>query len=146
MKREIREESLSKLEKVVGDSLAHVGLGATCEQTALLLRLIFSGIGSHFFYDPDTKFRIGFIDIEKSPDADELFKVSLVRSAEDKIINADTLYKYYKGELAREEKLKEVLDVFVNELLNYAQAQEISIAALTEKINNKKAQKSNKRK
>lgn len=135
MKRKIEERSLSIIEKVVGDSLRQVGLEASNEQTALLLRLIFSGIGSHFFFDPDSKFKIGFIEIAKSPNIDELFNVNIIRSEQDKVINADMLYKYYKGDLAREEQLKTVLDTFVNELLAYAQGQEVSIASTMNTIN-----------
>lgn len=135
MKRKIEERSLSIIEKVVGDSLRQVGLEASSEQTALLLRLIFSGIGSHFFFDPDSKFKIGFIEIAKSPNIDELFNVNIIRSEQDKVINADMLYKYYKGDLAREEQLKTVLDTFVNELLAYAQGQEVSIASTMNTIN-----------
>lgn len=137
-KRNIENKSLSILEQVVGDSLKHVGIEASDTQTALLLRLIFSGIGSHFFFQPDTKFRLGFIDIGKSPEADELFNVKIIRSPEDKIVNADTLYRYYKGDLAREERFKEVLDAFVNELLAYAQGQEISIMGTVNRINSQK--------
>ena len=141
MKRKIEERSLTILEEIVGDSLRRVGLEASNEQTALLLRLIFSGLGSHFFFNPDTKFKLGFIEISKSPNLDELFNVNIIRSENDKVVNADTLYQYYKGDLAREAQLKEVLDIFVNELLAYAQGQEISIATTMNKINSRKSNK-----
>ena len=136
-KRKIEEKSLSVLEQIVSDGLKHVGLKATEAQSALLLRLIFSGIGSHFFFQPDTKFRLGFIEVEKSPEIDELFNVQIIRSEKDKVINADMLYKYYKGDLAREQQLQDVLDVFVNELLAYAQGQEVSITKTVNKIHSK---------
>ena len=145
MKRKIEERSLSILEQIVGDSLYQVGLEASNEQTALLLRLIFSGIGNYFFFNPDTKFRIGFIDIMKSPNIDELFNVNIVRSKKDSIVNAEMLYKYYRGDLARENQLKEVLDAFVNELLAYAQGQEISIATTMNKISSKNVEKHNRK-
>lgn len=145
MKRKIEERSLSILEQIVGDSLHQVGLEASNEQTALLLRLIFSGIGNYFFFNPDTKFRIGFIDIMKSPNIDELFNVNIVRSKKDSIVNAEMLYKYYRGDLARENQLKEVLDAFVNELLAYAQGQEISIATTMNKISSKNVEKHNRK-
>ena len=137
-KRRIQEEQLSVLEQMVKDSLDHVGIKAADTQVALLLRLIFSGLGKHFFFNPDTKFRLGFIEIGKSPEIDELFNVKILRSPEDKIINAETLYKYYKGDFMREEQLKGVLDTFVNELLAYAQGQEISIMNTVNKVNSRK--------
>ena len=136
MKRKIKERSRSVLEEIVRDSLFHVGLKPSVSQAALLLRLIFSGIGRHFYFEPDTRFKIGFINIEKSPDVDELFRVLITRSPEDKVINADTLFKYYMGDLAREEKMRDLLDTFVNELLAYSQAQEISITSMTTNISN----------
>ncbi len=139
MKRKIEEKSLSILEDVVSHSLSDIGLEATDTQAALLLRLIFSGIGSHFFFNPDTKFRLGFIEVQKSPNLDELFNVNIIRSEKDKVINADTLYKYYKGDLAREERLKQILDTFVNDLLSYAQGQEINVAETMNKISLKRA-------
>lgn len=144
-KRKIEEKSLSIIEKIVGDSLLHVGFNPTSDQSALLLRLIFSGIGSHFFFEPDTKFKIGFIEVMKSPEADELFNVKIVRSPEDKIVNADTLYKYYKGDLARAEQLRDILDTFVNDLLKYAQGQEVSIASTVNRINTRKTNNTKKK-
>ena len=144
-KRKIEEKSLSIIERIVEDSLLHVGFNPTSDQSALLLRLIFSGIGSHFFFEPDTKFKIGFIEVMKSPEVDELFNVKIVRSPEDKIVNADTLYKYYKGDLARAEQLRDILDTFVNDLLKYAQGQEVSIASTVNRINTRKADNTKKK-
>ena len=138
MKRRIEERNLSVIEQIVRDSLIHVGVEASDIQVALLLRLIFSGIGKHFFFEPDTKFKIGFIEISKSPNIDELFNVEIIRSEKDKIVNAETLYQYYTGDLARETQLKGILDTFVNELLAYAQGQEISIASTMNKLSSDK--------
>ena len=144
-KRVIEERKISELERVVLESALHVGIEITDGQCALLLRLIFSAIGQHFFFNPDTKYRIGFIEVSKSPNIDELFNVSIIRSEQDDILNADLLHKYYTGDLAREQQLKEVLDTFVNQLLAYSQEQEISIGMLTNNIaitkENKKVEK-----
>lgn len=145
-KREIEDRNISELERVVLESAAHVGIDMTEGQCALFLRLIFSSIGSHFFFEPDTKYRIGFIDIAKSPDKDELFNVKIIRSENDGIINADTLYRYYTGDLGREKKLKGLLDTFIQELINYSQEQEISIGMLSEKIISKKKKQEKKKK
>ena len=134
-KRVIEERKISELERIVLESALHVGIEMTDGQCALLLRLIFSAIGQHFFFNPDTKYRIGFIEISKSPAIDELFNVGIIRSEEDDILNADLLHKYYTGELAREKQLKNVLDEFINQLLAYSQEQEISIGMLTNNIN-----------
>ena len=142
VKRIIEEKKVSVLEQIVYDSLHHIGLtDANPSHAALLLILILSGIGQHFFYEPDTNFRLGFIDIRKSPDKDELFTVNIIRSEENNIVNADTLWKYYTGELIKESQLKEVLDKFVHELLLYSQSQEESIMMMADKL--KKGKKKN---
>lgn len=138
-KRKIEEKEVSVLEQLVYDSLHHIGLtDATPSHASLLLRLIFSGIGKHFFYEPDTNFRLGFIDVRKSPEKDELFTVNIIRSEQNNIVNADTLWKYYSGELLRENQLKEVLDNFVKELLLYSQSQEVTIGMMTQKLQKRK--------
>lgn len=140
-KRVIEERKISELEKIVLENALRVGIDMTDGQCALLLRLIFSSIGQHFFFNPDTKYRIGFIEIAKSPAIDELFNVSIIRSEQDEILNADLLHKYYTGDLAREKKLKDILDTFVNQLLAYSQEQEISIGMLANNITVKKNEK-----
>ena len=136
VKRKIEERQLSILEQIVYDNLQYIGLvDATRDQAALLLRLIFSGIGRHFFYEPDTEFKLGFINIKKSPSKDQLFNVDIVRSVQDDVINAENLWKYYTGELLREKQLKDVLDKFVKELIEYSQAQETDIMNMTSKLN-----------
>lgn len=137
-KRVIENRKISELERVVLESALHVGIEMTDGQCALLLRLIFSAIGQHFFFNPDTRYQLGFINISKSPSIDELFNVSIIRSEADDILNADLLYKYYTGELARVKQLKNVLDEFVKQLLSYSQEQEISIGMLANDIMSKK--------
>lgn len=143
-KRVIEERKISELERIVLESAIHVGIDMNDGQCALLLRLIFSAIGQHFFFNPDTKYKIGFIEVSKSPDIDELFKVSIIRSEQDEILNANFLYKYYTGELARERQLKGILDTFVNQLLAYSQEQEISIGMLANDLMNKESKKKEK--
>lgn len=144
-KRKIESRNLSILEQIVYDNLHFIGLQeATRNHAALLLRLIFSGIGKHFFFEPDTEFQIGFIKIKKSPDKDQLFNVDIVRSEENDVVNADTLWKYYTGELFREKQLKDVLDNFIKELILYSQAQETDIMKMTTNLSLKKAEKEEK--
>ncbi len=144
-KRKIEQRNLSILEQLVYDSLHFIGLqDASKNHAALLLRLIFSGIGKHFFFEPDTEFQVGFIKIKKSPDKDQLFNVDIVRSEEDDVINAETLWKYYTGELFREKQLKEVLDKFVEELVLYSQEQEMDISNMTSRLSIEKAEKEKK--
>lgn len=145
-KRIIEERKISELERIVLENALRVGINMTDGQCALLLRLIFSSIGQHFFFNPDTKYRIGFIEVAKSPNIDELFNVSIIRSESDNILNADLLHKYYTGDLAREKQLKNILDTFVNQLLAYSQEQEISIGMLTSNISIKKEKKEKKEK
>lgn len=138
MKRKIEEVPSAILEDIMADSMKRTGIEATPAQSALLIRLFFSGISRHFFFNPDTMTKVGFINIQKSPDIDELFNVSITRSPNDNIVNADTLWQYYTGDMLREKKLRETLDMFVEELVQYAQAQEIDIMNISTRISNTK--------
>lgn len=132
------------LEGIVRDSLASVGIEEeNKEKSAILLRLFLSGIGQHFFHHPDDIFEVGFLRLEKSPDKDELFKVKILRNPEEGIINAETLWKYYRGEILQENKFREVIEGFMTELIRYSQEQEINITNLTSTIEKKKRRKKN---
>ena len=113
------------------------------EKCAILLRLFLSGLGQHFFNYPDDTFEIGFLRLEKSPDKDELFKVKILRNFEAGVTNAETLWKYYNGELMQENKFKEVIEGFMKELILYSQEQEVEITNLTNNIEKKKRRKKN---
>lgn len=139
MARKITKIDKKVLEDIVKESIIKVGLKGLNEgKAALLLRLIISGIGNYFFISPDTEIDVGFIKFKKNPEKDELFTVDILRNGEEGIINADTLYRYYKGELAKEGELKKALEGFVGELLAYSQEQETSISRLTSRLSNKK--------
>ena len=108
------------------------------EKSDLYFRLLLSGIARHFFYSPDDIFEIGFLRLEKSPNKDELFKVTILKDVDVGVVNADTLWKYYRGELLQESKFKELIENFMTELISYSQAQEMNITQLTRKINKEK--------
>ena len=137
--RKFIEKSPEDIERVTRESLKVIGIEEIDEgKVKLLSRLMISGIANHYFHNPDDLIRMGFIQFEKSPNKDELFKVSILRDTETGVVNADTLWKYYRGELHQEAKFKEILDNFLNELIDYSQSQEISITQLTNKLHRKK--------
>lgn len=123
-----------EIEDIVKECLLRVGIkGASNNQVALLTRLIFSGVAEYFYKQPDNKVRMGYIEFMKNPDKEQLFAVNILKSEGVGVINADTLWRYYKGELATEAQLKGVIDEFVHNLLEYAETQEQDIV----NINNK---------
>lgn len=141
MKRTIEERPISEIENLFMNSFKRAGIKATDMQVSLLLRLFLSSVGNYFFFNPDTSYRIGFIEVSKSPDKDELFNVKIIRSPENNIVNANTLWQFYTGDLIREKQLKSLLDTFVQELINYSQAQEISIMTDINKTTYQKKEK-----
>lgn len=141
MKRTIEERPISEIENLFINSFKRAGIKATDMQVSLLLRLFLSSVGNYFFFNPDTSYRIGFIEVSKSPDKDELFNVKIIRSPENNIVNANTLWQFYTGDLIREKQLKSLLDTFVQELINYSQAQEISIMTDINKTTYQKKEK-----
>lgn len=141
MKRTIEERPISEIENLFINSFKRAGIKATDMQVSLLLRLFLSSVGNYFFFNPDTSYRIGFIEVSKSPDKDELFNVKIIRSPENNIVNANTLWQFYTGDLIREKQLKSLLDTFVQELVNYSQAQEISIMTDINKTTYQKKEK-----
>ena len=85
------------------------------------------------FEKPDYKVKMGYIEFMKNPDKEQLFAINILKNDEEGVVNADTLWRYYKGELLTEAKLKGVIDEFVQDLLEYAQAQEQNIMSLNNK-------------
>lgn len=137
--RKFIERSPDIIERVTEESLKIVGIEDVDKgKIKLLTRLIMSGLAYYYFNNPDDLIKMGFLQFEKSPDKDELFKVTILRDKNAGVINADTLWKYYKGELRQEEKFKEILDNFLEGLIAYSQAQEISITQLTSKLQKRK--------
>lgn len=143
MVRKQEKVNLKLLERIVEDCLISVGMDEDTEKCAILLRLFLSGIGQHFFHHPDDVFEIGFFRIEKSPDKDELFKVKIIRAPAEGVTNAETLWKYYRGEIFQENKFKEVIEGFMKELISYSQEQEVNITKLTSTIEERKRRKKN---
>ena len=143
MAREISQVDKEVIEQVVRDSLERLGMRATKDQASLLVRLILSGISYHFYNNPDTQITMGFMTFQKSPDLDELFSLRIIRDLEEKVVNADTLYKYYKGELTTEKKLKDIVEGFVDELLVYSQEQNMKITGLAHTLSTKSKSKNN---
>jgi hypothetical protein len=137
--RKFIEKPPDIIERVVEESLKIIGIEDIEEgKIKLLSRLIMSGLAYHYFNSPDDLIKMGFLQFEKSPDKDELFKITLLRDREAGVINADTLWKYYKGELHQEAKFKEILDNFLEGLITYSQEQEVNITKLTSTIQKKR--------
>jgi hypothetical protein len=137
--RKFIEKPPDIIERVVEESLKIIGIEDIEEgKIKLLSRLIMSGLAYHYFNNPDDLIKMGFLQFEKSPDKDELFKITLLRDREAGVINADTLWKYYKGELHQEAKFKEILDNFLEGLITYSQEQEVNITKLTSTIQKKR--------
>ena len=119
-------------EQLIQDSLERVGVeGVRREQAALFLRLTLGGIATHFFNSPDDLVDVGFFRFKKNPDKNELFAVDIRKDENAGVINADTLYRYYTGDLASEQALQNTMNNFVNELLSYSRNQSNSISKLT---------------
>lgn len=138
MGRVFKEESAEVIEKIIERSLNIIGAEFNKGQTKLFLRLIISGIADHYFHNPDDIINVGFLRFEKSPDKNELFKVTIIKNQEVGVVNAETLWEYYNGELKQKQQLKEVLNDFLKELISYSQAREIDITNLTNSIERKK--------
>ena len=126
------------IEEIVEDSLKRVGIKKVSKkQVSLLLRLIFSGIANYFYNKPDDFAEIGFLKLKKNPIKEEIFAIELISDEEEGVINADTLYRYYKGDLKAEQQIKDTMDNFVSELLAYSQNQSNRITSMTSKLTRK---------
>ena len=138
MARKLTKVSNKIIEEIVESSIKRTGIKKVSKkQAALLIRLICSGIANHFFHNPDDLIDVGFIRFKKNPTKEEIFAVDLIPNNEG-VINADTLYKYYKGDLIAAEKIKETMENFVNELLSYSQNQNNKITNMTSKLQERK--------
>jgi hypothetical protein len=136
-KRESKPASL--LENIMKECLGIIGIkDISDDKVKLLLRLYTSGIAYKFFLEPDNIIDVGFLRFEKSPTKEELFKVTLNKSSEAGVVNAKTLWRYYKGELYQEKQFKELVEEFLTELIQYSEEQEISITQLTNDLQNQK--------
>ena len=138
MARKREEKDPTTLENISEKCFKAMGLDVSREQSNLFARIFLSGISHYFFYKPDDIIRIGFLKVEKSPEKSELFKVTLQKNLEVGVINAETLWKYYTGELIQESKFQEIIQNFMEELISYSQAQEQEITNLTSSLNRKK--------
>ena len=134
MAREIRTVDKKVIEDIITDTLRKFGIELEKDEAALMLRLFLSGISKYFFDEPDTRIELGFMSLQKSPDLDELFSIRIIRNLEEGVVNADTMYKYYKGEIITEKKIKGIVEGFVDELLTYPQEQNKEITLLTSKL------------
>ena len=135
MARKLKTKQATDIEDIVLESLTRTGFKKVDDvKLALLTRLIFSGIAHYFFKSPDNVVEMGFLKFIKNPEKDQLFAVNIRRNETEGIYNASTLWKYYKGELIVEEKLKNIMEKFVENLIEYSQAQEQDISKLTRKM------------
>lgn len=141
MARKFNKKDSKVIESVILESLNIIKENIEEDKAKLLLRLIISGIAYHYFLNPDDLIDMGFLRFEKSPDKEELFKVTIIKDKEYGVVNAETLWKFYKGELQQEAEFKQVLENFLEELINYSQEQEINITHLTSQIDRKKRRK-----
>lgn len=138
MKRKLIKVKDKVLDEIISQSLKQVGIKKfNKNQVALLIRLICGGIANYFYDNPDDLIEAGFIRFKKNPDKEEIFAVDLIPNEQEGVINADTLYRYYKGDLWAEDRLKETMNNFVNELLSYSQNQSNKITSMTSKLQRK---------
>ena len=138
MGREFKERDENVIEEIIKTSLKILNSNLNEGQMKLLLRLIISGIANHYFHNPDDIINVGFLRFEKSPDKNELFKVTIIKNQEAGVVNAETLWEYYNGTLQQKQQFKEVLNGFLEELISYSQAQEMDIMKLTNDIDTKR--------
>lgn len=138
MGRKFEKKEPKLIEDIVAESLDIVGMEVEEDKVKLLARLILSGIGQHYFFNPDDLIDMGFLRIQKSSEKDELFKVTIIRNKSSGVVNAETLWRYYRGDLQQERQFKEIMDTFLHELIDYSQTQEIEITKLTSQLQEKK--------
>ena len=129
MVRKFNKEPPEVLENILKESLEVIGVKMKKDKAKLLLRLIISGIANYYFYKPDDLIDIGFL---------RLFRVNILRDKDSGVVNADTLWKYYTGQLKQEQDFKGILDNFLQELIDYSQEQEIDITHLTSRLQRRK--------
>ena len=135
MKRKLKRAKKEELENILKDCLKRVKVGELKEgRSEWLFRLLMSGIAKYFFEQSDNVVDVGFIRFKKNPEKEELFAVEIIKDEKIGITNAETLWRYYTGELSSEKELKSIIGNFVNELLKYSQNQEEEITNLTGKL------------
>ena len=127
MARKFSEKPPELLEQIMEDCLQIVGAKLNENQIKLLLRLIISGIAKYYFNNPDDLINLGFLKFTKSPDKDELFKVMIIRDENEGIVNAEALWRYYKGDIKKEKQIKETMTTFLENLIQYSKDQEKEI-------------------
>lgn len=127
MARKFSEKPPELLEQIMEDCLQIVGAKLNENQIKLLLRLIISGIAKYYFKNPDDLINLGFLKFTKSPDKDELFKVMIIRDENEGIVNAEALWRYYKGDIKKEKQIKETMTTFLENLIQYSKDQEKEI-------------------
>ena len=127
MGRQFTEKPPELLEQIMEDCLKIVGAELNENQIKLLLRLIISGIAKYYFKNPDDLINLGFLKFTKSPEKNELFKVLIIRDEEAGVTNAEALWRYYKGDIKQEKQIKETMNNFLENLINYSKAQEEEI-------------------
>ena len=132
--RKFTEKPPEILEQIMEDCLDIIGVKLDEAKIKLLIRLIISGISNHYFFFPDDLIKLGFVEFYKNPDKDELFRVSILRDTESGVVNAETLWKYYKGDIKKEKEIKETLGNFLEDLISYSKEQEKEITQLTSQI------------
>ena len=139
MSRKFNKVSEETIALILKDSLRRAGLSDLPDKNvSLFIRLMFSGLSSYFFRNPDNVIDIGYIRLKKNATIDELFAVEILRSKDEGVVNADTLYKFYKGELISEKEIKRVVEGFANELLSYSEMQNAKISDLTHRLNKRR--------
>lgn len=135
MKRKLKRADKEELESIVNDCLSKVKITGLQEgRSEWFFRLIISGISKYFFEQPDNIVDVGFLRFKKNPEKEELFAVELLKNEKIGVVNAETLWRYYTGDLTSEKELKSIIGNFVNELLKYSQSQEEEITDLTGKL------------
>lgn len=134
MVRKIKKVNKEVIEELIREALLHIGIKAKEDQCNLFLRLFIGIVANYFFESPDNEVEVGFVKFKKNPNKKELFTVELIPNNEVGVVNADTLLRYYTGDLGSEQILKETMENFVNELLSYSQAQSNNITVLTSQL------------
>lgn len=139
MNRKLNKVTEEVVIALLRDSLKRSGLeNMPDNNVSLFIRLLFSGLSSYFFRNPDDIIDLGYMRLKKNAEIDELFAVEILRDKEESVVNADTLYKFYKGELISEKEIKKVVEGFANELLSYSEMQNEKISNLTYKLNKRR--------
>ena len=77
---------------------------------------------------------MGFIRFRKNPEKEELFAIEIIKQEKEGIVNADTLYRYYTGELTAKDTLEKTMENFVQGLIDYSQSQNDNISELERKL------------